>query len=44
MAGNGPGPVPLTVPRDRLPAMLGVTTVEFAGHPATSALHDTTLA
>ena len=29
-------PVPLTVPRDRLPSMLGVTTVEFAGHPVAS--------
>lgn len=43
-AGNGPGPVPLTVPRDRLPAMLGVTTVDFAGHPTTASLRDTTLA
>lgn len=43
-AGNGPGPVPLTVPHDRLPSMLGVTTVEFAGHPVASSLRDATLA
>ncbi|CAM2174471.1 3',5'-cyclic-AMP phosphodiesterase [Burkholderia latens] len=43
-AGNGPGPVPLAVPRDRLPAMLGVTTVDFAGHPVAASLHDTTIA
>ncbi|MBN3786869.1 metallophosphoesterase [Burkholderia sp. Ac-20353] len=42
-AGNGPGPVPLTVARDQLPKMLGVTTVEFAGHPMSSALHETTI-
>ena len=42
-AGNGQ-PVPLTVPRDRLPSMLGVTTVEFAGHPVASSLRDATLA
>ncbi|RQR62394.1 metallophosphoesterase [Burkholderia sp. Bp9126] len=42
-AGNGPGPVPLTVPREQLAKMLGVTTVEYAGHPAASALHDTTI-
>ena len=39
-----PAPVPLTVPRDRLPSMLGVTTVEFAGHPVASSLRDATLA
>ncbi|HDR8909751.1 TPA: metallophosphoesterase [Burkholderia multivorans] len=43
-AGNGPGPVPLTVPREQLAKMLGVTTVEFSGAPAASALHDATLA
>ncbi|WP_436967444.1 hypothetical protein [Burkholderia cenocepacia] len=30
--------------RDRLPSMLGVTTVEFAGHPVALTLHDATLA
>jgi hypothetical protein len=36
--------VPLTVPRAQLAKMLGVTTVEFSGAPAASALHDATLA
>lgn len=43
-AGNGPGPVPLTITRDQLPRMLGVTTVTFAGHPGAAALHDSTIA
>ena len=43
-AGNGPGPVPLTIARDQLPRMLGVTTVAFAVHPGAAALHDSTIA
>ncbi|SIO48462.1 hypothetical protein SAMN05444172_2270 [Burkholderia sp. GAS332] len=43
-AGNGPGPVPLTVARDQLPGMLGVTTVSFAGHPGAAPLHDSATA
>jgi hypothetical protein len=38
-AGNGPGPVPLTVARDQLPRMPGVTTVSFAGHSGAAPLH-----
>ncbi|MCX4176450.1 MULTISPECIES: metallophosphoesterase family protein [Paraburkholderia] len=43
-AGNGPGPVPLTVARDQSPRMLGVTTVSFAGHPGVAPLHDSATA
>jgi hypothetical protein len=43
-AGNGPGPVPLTVPADKLAGMLGVTTVRITQHPLAAALADTTLA
>lgn len=43
-AGNGPGPIPLKVPADQLPKMLGLTTVSFAGHPLAASLSDTTLA
>ena len=43
-AGNGPGPVPLTVARDQSPRMLGVTTVSFAGHPGAAPLHDSATA
>jgi 3',5'-cyclic AMP phosphodiesterase CpdA len=43
-AGNGPGPVPLTVPAAQLPKMLGVTDVKIALTPAKATLTDTTLA
>ena len=43
-AGNGTGPVPLTVARDQLPRMLGVTTVSFAVHPGAAPLHDSATA
>jgi hypothetical protein len=43
-AGNGPGPVPLTVPADQLPKMLGVTDVRIALKPPKATLTDTTLA
>jgi 3',5'-cyclic AMP phosphodiesterase CpdA len=43
-AGNGPGPVPLTVPSDQLPKMLGVTDVKIARSPAKATLTDSTLA
>ncbi|OWT77292.1 MULTISPECIES: metallophosphoesterase [unclassified Achromobacter] len=43
-AGNGPGPVPLTVPGDQLASMLGVTTVRITQHPLAASLADTTLA
>jgi hypothetical protein len=43
-AGNGPGPVPLTVPSDQLPKMLGVTDVKIALSPAKATLTDSTLA
>jgi plastocyanin len=32
-AGNGPGPVPLTVAPNQLARMPGMTTISFAGHP-----------
>jgi 3',5'-cyclic AMP phosphodiesterase CpdA len=43
-AGNGPGPMPLTVPAAQLPKMLGVTDVKIALTPPRSTLTDTTLA
>jgi 3',5'-cyclic AMP phosphodiesterase CpdA len=43
-AGVGPGPGPLKVPPDQLPAMLGVTGVTVVKHPRALALTDTTLA
>jgi 3',5'-cyclic AMP phosphodiesterase CpdA len=43
-AGNGPGPIPLTVPADKLAGMLGVTTVRITQHPLAATLADTTLA
>lgn len=44
MAGNGPGPMPLTVPSDQLPRMLGVTSIKIMRHPLAATLADTTLA
>jgi 3',5'-cyclic AMP phosphodiesterase CpdA len=44
VAGNGPGPVPLTVPGDQLPHMLGMTTVTIMNHPNKTAFTDATLA
>ena len=44
VAGEGPGPGPLKVPADQLPAMLGVTSVAQIKHPRSLALSDTTLA
>ncbi|HTJ94252.1 MAG TPA: metallophosphoesterase [Pararobbsia sp.] len=43
-AGNGPGPVPLTVPSDQLPKMLGVTDVKISFAPPNATLTDSTLA
>jgi 3',5'-cyclic AMP phosphodiesterase CpdA len=43
-AGNGPGPVPLTVPADQLRKMLGVTDVKIVRTPLGATLNDTTLA
>ncbi|MEM5389703.1 metallophosphoesterase [Paraburkholderia phymatum] len=43
-AGNGPGPMPLTVSNDQLPRMLGVTSVKISRHPLKATLADTTLA
>jgi 3',5'-cyclic AMP phosphodiesterase CpdA len=43
-AGNGPGPVPLKVPGEKLASMLGVTTVRITQHPLAATLADTTLA
>jgi len=42
-AGNGAGPMPLKVPSDQLPKMLGVTSVEIVRHPLALSLTDTTL-
>ena len=42
-AGNGPGPMPLTVPSDQLPRMLGVTSIKIMRHPLKATLADTTL-
>jgi 3',5'-cyclic AMP phosphodiesterase CpdA len=43
-AGDGPGPGPLTVPPDRLPGMLGLTSVSVKAMPRGLALSDSTLA
>jgi 3',5'-cyclic AMP phosphodiesterase CpdA len=43
VAGDGPGPGPLSVPREALPKMLGITSVEIAPHPLQAKLTDTTL-
>jgi hypothetical protein len=43
-AGNGPGPVPLTVPHEQLASMLGMTRVDIVDHPLRTTLHDSTLA
>jgi 3',5'-cyclic AMP phosphodiesterase CpdA len=43
IAGNGPGPGPLMVPRDQLPKMLGVTSIKFLDHPFSASLTDTTI-
>jgi DNA topoisomerase VI subunit B len=43
-AGNGAGPMPLTVASDQLPKMLGVTSVEIVRHPLALSLTDSTLA
>jgi len=42
-AGNGPGPMPLTVPSDQLTKMLGVTSIKVSQHPLKATLSDTTL-
>jgi 3',5'-cyclic AMP phosphodiesterase CpdA len=42
--GEGPGPAPLKVPADKLPRMLGITSVSVVKHPRSLALADTTLA
>jgi 3',5'-cyclic AMP phosphodiesterase CpdA len=43
LAGDGPGPGPLTVPGDQLRGMLGVTSVSVLRHPHSLALSDSTL-
>jgi len=43
-AGNGAGPVPLVVPSEQLPKMLGVTSIKIMQHPLHATLADTTLA
>jgi 3',5'-cyclic AMP phosphodiesterase CpdA len=43
-AGEGAGPGPLTVPPDRLAAMLGVSSVTRQRHPSALAITDRTLA
>jgi 3',5'-cyclic AMP phosphodiesterase CpdA len=43
-AGNGPGPMPLTVASDQLPRMLGVTSIKISRHPLAATLSDATLA
>ena len=42
-AGEGPGPMPLTVASDQLPRMLGVTSVKIMRHPLKASLDDSTL-
>ncbi|MBP0588333.1 metallophosphoesterase [Paraburkholderia sp. LEh10] len=42
-AGNGPGPMPLTVPSDQLTKMLGVTSIKVSQHPLKATLSDKTL-
>jgi 3',5'-cyclic AMP phosphodiesterase CpdA len=44
IAGEGSGPLPLKVPMDRLPGMLGITSVSVVIHPRSLALRDTALA
>jgi hypothetical protein len=44
IAGEGPGPSPLTVAADQLPKMLGVTSVTLVKHPSSMQMNDTTLA
>ena len=44
LAGEGPGPLPLKVPDDQLPHMLGVTSVSVVKHSRAFALRDSTLA
>lgn len=44
VAGVGSGPGPLKVPQDKLPSMLGVSSISVVSHPRTLALTDTTLA
>ena len=41
--GKGPGPMPLTVPRNQLSRMLGVTGINILRHPLKATLADTTL-
>ena len=43
-AGEGAGPLPLKVPADQLPGMLGVTSVSVVKHPSSMVMTDTTLA
>ena len=42
-AGEGPGPMPLTVASDQLPRMLGVTSIKVTRHPLKASLNDVTL-
>jgi 3',5'-cyclic AMP phosphodiesterase CpdA len=42
-AGEGPGPMPLTVASDQLPHMLGVTSIKITHHPLKASLDDVTL-
>jgi 3',5'-cyclic AMP phosphodiesterase CpdA len=42
-AGNGPGPMPLTVASDQLASMLGVTSIKISRHPLKATLSDATL-
>jgi hypothetical protein len=44
IAGDGPGPGPLTVAHDQLPKMLGVSSVTVLRHPNSLAVTDSTLA
>src|ERR1700729_2440439 len=44
VAGEGPGPAPLTVPADQLTKMLGITSVSIVKYPRSLALNDTTIA
>ena len=44
VAGEGSGPLPLKVPMDLLPGMLGITSVSVVRHPRSLALQDTALA
>ena len=42
-AGNGPGPMPLTVAGDQLARVLGVTSIKISRHPLKATLSDATL-